>query len=130
MRPVRTGNSESRAKLNEALDPALTLVANGAIPITKSRLIRLNGAGALAMTVANPGVAQNGVELELTQHSGTGATVTVTGLDVSALADVFTLPAASATSRPVLILRCSNVGTKAAPSYKWRAHMIGGVTVA
>lgn len=129
-----TGNRTLSVKLNEELTPAGdsagTPTASGALPITQSRLFRLNGAGALAMTVAAPTIAQEGVEIEVVNLSGTGATVTVTGMDVSALADVFTLPAASATSRPYLKLMCRNVGTVAVPSYKWIALMGAGVTVA
>lgn len=130
MRELKYGSAHEREILNEELQPAVTYTANGAIPITESGLHRLLGAGALAMTVAAPGIANLGVELEISNHSGVGATVTVTGMDVSATADTFTLPAASATSRPVLILKARNVGTAASPSYAWVAIQSGGVTVA
>lgn len=130
MRELRLGSAYLRDLVNEELQPAVTYTASGAIPITESGLHRLLGAGALAMTVAAPSANQLGVELEISQHSGVAATVEVTGMDTSATADLFTLPVASATSRPVLVLKCRNVGTSASPSYKWVALLSGGVTVA
>jgi hypothetical protein len=131
--PRETGNRTLSDKLNEELIPAGdsvgTPTASGALPITRSRMFRLNGSN-LAMTVAAPTIANEGVCLFIRNIAGTDATVTVTGMDAPATADVITLTAAGATAHESVELTCYNVGTTAVPSYKWVPRMYVGVTVA
>lgn len=127
MRKIETGSYEHKEKMNEGL-LATTITASGAIPITKSAEIRLNGAS-LAMTVATPTVL--GVELWITNVAGTAATVDFTGEHVSdAGNDIFTIPAASGTVRGGIVAKSINTGTEAVPVLQWRVLPFAGVTVA
>ena len=132
MRKLKKGDYYNPRLVSSVVDELLNVTtksANGALPVTVSGRYRMNHAGAWAMTVAAPTV--EGVEIHVTNNFGTGGTVTVTGIDADATADVFTLAAATATVRPKLVLTAINVAAAgAAKSLKWESFFTAGVTVA
>lgn len=129
MKRLKSGSQDLRNATNPELNVE-TLTANGAVSVLKG-ITRLNGSS-LAMTLVTPPAGSEGFEKRIVNISGSAATVTATGMDVSGLADVFTLAAASATSRPTLHLMVINVAAAgAAPDLKWMSMPLGtGVTVA